>query len=221
MSMFQDYQSILLDIGQVAGCLTVALACGLFISLVYRWTHTESRYSTRFVNSIVALPMITAIVIMVIGNNLARAFGLVGAMSLIRFRTAIRDPEDITFIFFSLATGMAAGVGLHLTAITGTIFVSIVMYILSRVSYTYPKRPGLLLEFSSSEEKETLCRPVLEKHCKRYRPINVKSRKGGKSLQLSFYVTLKDVDQSEEFIRDLGRIQGVSRISLVFDEKPF
>jgi uncharacterized membrane protein YhiD involved in acid resistance len=165
--------------------------------------------------------MIMAIVIMVIGNNLARAFGLVGAMSLIRFRTAIRDPGDITFIFFSLATGMAAGVGLHLTAITGTIFVSIVMYILSRVSYMYPKRPGLLLEFSSSEKKETPYRPVLEKHCKRYRPINVKSRKGGESLQLSFYVTLKDVEQSEEFIREIGRIQGVSRISLVFDEKPF
>ena len=220
MSMFQDYQSILLGIGQVAGHLTVALTCGLFISLVYRWTHTESHYSTRLVNSLVALPMITAIVIMVIGNNLARAFGLVGAMSLIRFRTAIRDPEDITFIFFSLATGMAAGVGLHLTAITGTIFVSIVMYILSRVSYTYPQRPEFLLQFSSSEEKETLYRPVLEKHCKRYRPINVKSRKGGESLQLSFYVTLKDVDQSEEFIREIGRIQGVSRIRFTFPKAP-
>ena len=226
MSMFQDYQDILLGIGQVTGRLTVALACGFLITLVYRWTHTEPGYSTRFVNSIVSLPMITAIVVMVIGNNLARAFGLVGAMSLIRFRTAIRDPEDTVFIFFSLAAGMAAGVGLHSTAITGTMFIGIVTYILSRVSHTYARRLEFSLQFSPSGEEEdgeeeAPYLPVLGKYCKRYKPINVKSRKGGDLLELSFHVTLKDVDKSEKFIRELGRIQGVSRINLSFDKRAF
>ena len=225
MSMFQDYQDILLGIGQVTGRLTVALACGFLITIVYRWTHTGSGYSTRFVNSIVALPMITAIVVMVIGNNLARAFGLVGAMSLIRFRTAIKDPEDTVFIFFSLAVGMAAGVGLHSTAITGTMFIGIVIYILSQFSHTYARRLEFSLRFSLSGEQdgeaEAPYLPVLEKYCKRHRPTNVKSRKGGDLLELAFHVTLKDVDKSEKFIRELGWIQGVSRINLSFDKKSF
>lgn len=61
--------------------------------------------------------------------------------------------------------------------------------------------------------------PVLEKYCRRYKPVNVKSRKGGDSLEFSFYVTLKDVDQSEEFIRALGQIQGVNRINLSLDKR--
>jgi len=225
MSMFQDYQDILLGIGQVTGRLTVALACGFLITLVYRWTHTEPGYSTRFVNSIVSLPMITAIVVMVIGNNLARAFGLVGAMSLIRFRTAIKDPEDTFFIFFSLAVGMAAGVGLHSTAITGTMFIGIVTYILSQFSHTYARRLEFSLRFSLSGEQdgeeEAPYLPVLEKYCKRHRPTNVKSRKGGDLLELAFHVTLKDVDKSEKFIRELGRVQGISRINLSFDKRSF
>ncbi len=225
MSMFQDYQDILRGISQVIEPLTVALACGFLIALVYRWTHTEPGYSTRFVNSIVSLPMITAIVVMVIGNNLARAFGLVGAMSLIRFRTAIKDPEDTVFIFFSLAVGMAAGVGLHSTAITGTMFIGIVIYILSQFNHTYARRLEFLLRFSLSGEqdgeKEAPYLPVLEKYCKRHRPTNVKSRKGGDLLELSFHVTLKDVDKSEKFIRELGRIQGVSRINLSLDKRSF
>ena len=79
--------------------------------------------------------MITAIVLMVIGNNLARAFGLVGAMSIIRFRTAVKDTQDIVFIFFSLAVGMAAGVGYHLIAICGTVFVSLTMLVLTQFSH--------------------------------------------------------------------------------------
>ncbi|HEX8546828.1 MAG TPA: DUF4956 domain-containing protein, partial [Cytophagaceae bacterium] len=83
--------------------LMVALLCGILISLLYRWTYKGLSYSGNFVNTIILLTMITSVVIMVIGNNLATAFGLVGAMSIIRFRTAIKDSQDIMFIFFSLS----------------------------------------------------------------------------------------------------------------------
>jgi len=91
--------------------ITVALVCGLFISWLYRHTYKGPGYSITFVNSMVFLAMITAVVILVIGNNLARAFGLVGAMSIIRFRTAVKETQDIVYIFFALSVGMAAGVG--------------------------------------------------------------------------------------------------------------
>ena len=74
-------------------------------------------------SSLVTLAMITAVVIMAIGNNLARAFGLVGAMSIIRFRTAVKDTQDLVFIFLALAMGSAAGVGFHRLAVVATLVV--------------------------------------------------------------------------------------------------
>ena len=115
--------------------MIIALLCGLIISLFYKASYRGPHYSTSFVQALVVLSMVTSLVIMVIGNNLARAFGLVGAMSIIRFRTAVKDTQDIVFIFFSLAAGMAAGVGLKLPAFVGTIFIGSVLYFLSNSSF--------------------------------------------------------------------------------------
>ncbi|MCD4664693.1 MAG: DUF4956 domain-containing protein, partial [Bacteroidales bacterium] len=109
--------------------ILIALLCGLFIAWLYRKTYKGPGYSIGFLNSIVLLAMITSVVIMVIGNNLARAFGLVGTMSIIRFRTAIKDTQDIVYIFFGLAVGMAAGVGYYKIAIIGTLFIGFILYL--------------------------------------------------------------------------------------------
>ena len=123
--MFEEYQNLAVfpnSTADVLANLVVAFLCGLMMSIVYRLTYRGPSYSVTFVNSLVLLSIISAIVIMVIGNNIARAFGLVGAMSIIRFRTAIRDTMDLVFIFLSLALGMACGVGLNLLALLGTGF---------------------------------------------------------------------------------------------------
>ncbi len=215
MDIFQDYQTIA-GIIQVIGDLTAALVCGLLVSLLYRWTHRRPNYSITLVNSLPALSMITAVIIMVIGNNLARAFGLVGALSIVRFRMAVKDMRDIVFIFFSLAVGMAAGVGLHLIAITGTIFIGVSIFILSRMNHAHLRGREFLLRFSFtlSEEQELPYLPTLEEYCKRHRLINAKSLKKKDMLELSYYTNLKDRDKSGEFVRELGRIQGVTRVNL-------
>ena len=133
--MLQGFQNILITsitAEELLGNLFMALICGFTISLVYRSIYNGPNYSAKFVQSMVVLSMITALVIMVIGNNLARAFGLVGAMSIIRFRTAVKDTHDIVFIFFSLAVGMAAGVGLKVLAFFGTMFIGVIMLGLSK-----------------------------------------------------------------------------------------
>jgi len=203
--------------------MTVALACGFLISLLYRWTYRGPNYSIKFTNSIPPLSMITAVVIMVIGNNLARAFGLVGALSIIRFRTAIKDIQDIVFIFFSLAVGMAAGVGLHPVAITGTIFIGASILILSKIHYASPKRREFLLQFrfTSSGEQEAPYLPTLGEYCKQHKLINVRSLRNGDLLELSYYINLKAKDRSEEFVRQLGQVQDVSQVNLFFDEEQF
>jgi len=126
--MPQDFQGILnlsVTFSDVLANLMVSLVCGLIIAFFYKLTYKGAGYTNSFIVSLVVLSLITTVIIMVIGNNLARAFGLVGAMSIIRFRTAVKETLDIIFIFFSLAIGMAAGIGLPSIAIGGTLFIEI------------------------------------------------------------------------------------------------
>ena len=165
--------------------------------------------------------MITSIVIMVIGNNLARAFGLVGSMAIIRFRLAIKDTQDIVFIFFALAAGMAAGVGLHMIAIAGTIFIGIVILLLSKSNYASPYKREYLLQFqfSSDDDEASPYVPVLKKYCKKYKLINIKSLGENELLELSYYVILKSKERGKEFISQLEHIERVTNINLFFEEE--
>lgn len=202
--------------------ITVALLCGIFIGWIYRLTYKGPGYSNSFVNSTVILSMITALVIMAIGNNLARAFGLVGAMSIIRFRTAVKDTQDIIYIFFALSVGMAAGVGYHKLAITGTLYIGLVLFFFSKTNMAAPKKKEYLLQFSYSPNGEDtpLYIPVLKKHCRRYKVINVKSLGDEQqNLELSYYVKLKEEQKSTAFTRELQQSKGVNHLNLFFDEE--
>ncbi len=222
--MLQGFETIIsrtINFNQVAGNLIFALMCGLFIAIIYRSTYKGPNYSPTFVQSIVLLSMITALVIMVIGNNLARAFGLVGAMSIIRFRTAVKDTQDIVFIFFSLAVGMAAGVGLKFIAVAGTGFIGLVLLILSHANFAVPKKEEFLIQFHSEmPEGKTPYLGVMEKHCKQHRLINMQSLGVEDMFELSFYVKMRNKVKSAEFIRELNLVPHLSNIRFFFDEEP-
>ena len=125
----------------------MAFAFGLLIATLYRYTHQGFSYSPDFVNTLIIITMVTAIVIMVIGNNLARAFGLVGAMSIIRFRTALKESRDIAFIFFGLAAGMAAGAGNHLIGIVAVPMISLIILVLYWTTYGKAEPTDYLVKF--------------------------------------------------------------------------
>lgn len=225
--MFDEFQNINLlpaTGSEIMGNILVALVCGYVISWIYRHTYRGPGYSIPFVNSIVLLSMITAIVIMVIGNNLARAFGLVGAMSIIRFRTAVKDTQDIVYLFFALAIGMAAGVGYYKIALTGTFFVGLIIYVFSKSKFSIPRQEEYLLQFNFLSEKETDIPPyqtAFNKHCRKYTTISVKSVDEKGLLELSYHVKLKDREKSQDFVKDLNKIQGVQSINLFYDEELF
>jgi len=201
--------------------ILVALLCGLFISWLYRKTYKGPGYSLAFINSIVLLAMITSIVIMVIGNSLARAFGLVGAMSIIRFRTAIKDTQDIVFIFFGLSIGLAAGVGYHKIAIIGTLFISLIVLLLSKIGISSPDQKEYLLQFmfSSNGSETPSYLPVIKQYCRRHNVINARSIGDPGIIELSYYIKLKNERQNNEFIQRLQKANGVKQINLFFDEE--
>jgi uncharacterized membrane protein YhiD involved in acid resistance len=224
--MYQDLQNIFnfsLSISQILFNTSVALLCGLLISVFYKWTYRGPNYSSTFVNSLIILSMITAVVIMVIGNNLARAFGLVGAMSIIRFRTAVKDTQDIVFLFFALAVGLAAGVGLHSLALIGTLFISTVIWVLYQLDYANPRKKDFLLQFmlQSEDEEAVPYLTVFKDYCKSYKLINVKSYEDGQILELSFYINLKDKGKTDSFVKALDELGEISQVNLFFDELQF
>lgn len=211
-----------LTAGQIAANLGVALACSVLIALLYRWTYRGTSYATTFTNSLVTLALITAVVMMVIGNNLARAFGLVGAMSIIRFRTAVKDTQDLVFIFLSLAVGLAAGVGLHRLAFVGTLFIGLTIVLLSFTrTATAGRRPYLLqMQTTPTDTGTPAYQAVLDTWCRTHQVVNVKSL-GNERLEVSFYIRLRQRDQAQALIQNLHRTPGVEQVNLFFDDESF
>lgn len=223
--MIQDLNNIFqfsFTATEIVQNLFVALICGLLVSFFYRKSYMGPGFLNSFLNAMVILSMITAIVIMIIGNNLARAFGLVGAMSIIRFRTAVKETQDIIYIFFSLAVGMAAGVGLHKLALLSTLVIGIVSIILSKSNLITPSQKEFLLQFSiAGTGDDGDIKRLLEKYCKSFRLINAKSVNGNKQVEYSYYVSFKKNLSNADFLNELRLIEGIAQINLFFDEESF
>lgn len=212
-----------LTIKDVFGRLLIALICGLMISVFYRLSYRGLSYSSTFVNALILLTMITSVVIMVIGNNLAAAFGLVGAMSIIRFRTAVKDTQDIMFIFFALAIGLACGVDFTSVAVAGTLFIGTVFLVIVRVNLSAPRRRDFLLQLMISGEQtdNTELDEILGKYCGRFKVVNVKAvgEEANNMLEVSYYIKLKREDNSQVFIKEVKSVKGVKYANLFFDEE--
>lgn len=221
--MFEDFQNFDLfpvTIYTVIGNLLVSFLCGVTISMVYRFVYKGPSYSVTFVNSLVILSMITSVVILVIGNNLARAFGLVGAMSIIRFRTAVRDVQDIVFIFFALGVGMAAGVGLYSVAISATLIISIAIILLSISNFGHTKKREFLLQitYTSNEANEATLEQILKKHCRKIKLVNLKNVGSDNVLEAFYHVSLKQEKKNSLLVADLNAAKILMNVNLYFDE---
>jgi len=208
----------------MAGNLATAFVCGLVMSWLYRHTYRGTAYSMTFDRSLVTLTIITAIVIAVIGNNLARAFGLVGAMSIVRFRTAVKDAQDLVFIFFSLAVGLASGVGLYLLAMGGTLFVGAVIFVMARTNYGALDQRELVVQLryagQAGEEPASVLGPVLSRFCRDTNLLGARSADDERMLDLTYYVRLLAPGTAAALTSQLAALPQVDRVNVFYDEEP-
>jgi uncharacterized membrane protein YhiD involved in acid resistance len=195
---------------------------GLFIAWTYRSTHRQLTASFSFVNTLIMLSMIMTLVMMVIGNNIARAFGLAGAMSIIRFRTVVKDTRDTAFVFFAIASGMGSGTGNLRLSILGTLLVGFFIFVLHWTRHGAISRNEFLLTLRmlppESEEERKIYLPLFERFLSTHRLVSVKSTKMGDSLKLTFHVVMRDPKQTEVFISELSGLEGLHRVSLSFGD---
>lgn len=210
------------DSGDVISSLVVALLCGIVIALIYRRTYRGTSYAPSFVRSMVILPMVTALVMLVIGSNLARAFGLVGAMSIIRFRTAVKDTHDIVFIFFTLAVGLASGVGMYAAAWLGTAAIGLTVMATTGFSFGHLHRNAMLLEFQYKGEKgepEPSYQLVLDRCCRESSVLSVRQPGIGDDLAITLHVRLKAGINESTFVSELRKADRVSNVNLYYDDE--
>jgi len=208
--------------GDVVVNVTLAFVLGLFIAWVYRSTHRQMTVSFSFVNTLVLLSMLMALVMMVIGNNIARAFGLAGAMSIIRFRTVVKDTRDTAFVFFSLGAGMAAGTGNLMIAVLGSLLIGLYIGILHWSRHGAISRNEYMVSFqmlpTDDLRESKIYEPVFKRFCRGFHLVSVKSERLGEFIKLTFHLTLKNPDESEILVSELSNLEGLHKVALNFGE---
>ncbi len=186
-----------------------AFAIGLFIFLIYKKTFSGVMYSSGFAMTMVGLSMVTTLVIMAVTSNIVLSLGMVGALSIVRFRAAIKEPMEIVFLFWSLATGIIIGAGLIPLAVVGAVIVGIVLLIFAnRKSHTNPYIVVLSCD-SDAGEKEALelLGASVEKYVVKTKTVNP----GG--IEITAEIRVKDA--GTEFINKLCSVNGVENASLI------
>jgi hypothetical protein len=141
----QEIFNFSITLREVVGNTLWAALCGAVISTFYFIAFKNVSYSINIIKSIVMLTMITAFVMMVVGDNLAQAFSMVGILSIIRFRTAMKGAQDFMFLFFALGIGLACGEGLYLVALSGCLLIGIVTVGMTQASNTFQHKDYFLV----------------------------------------------------------------------------
>jgi hypothetical protein len=198
--------------------LILSFILGLVVSYIYKLTHKGLSYSQSFMITNVFVSVIVCMVIMIIGNNLARAFALVGALSIIRFRTVVKDTKDTAYIFWSLAAGMASGTGSYFLAIFGTIFITLIAFVLHRTDFGSIVKSEFILQFRIESNNNTLAEKynkVISDFSKSNILLSSESSDDNKSIKLNFDVVLKDEKKHTELLSNLSKLKGISELTII------
>lgn len=198
-----------LSIIDIGVAMILSLALGLFIMAVYKKTFKGVMYSQSFCISLLAMTLITTLIILAITSNVILSLGMVGALSIVRFRSAIKEPMDIAFLFWSISVGIVTGAGLISLAVLGSIFIGVVMILF--VNKNSNDNPYILIVNCENELSETEVETILKKQLKKY---VVKSKTVSKDgIEITFEIRLKDM--ATNFINEISSLEGIKKALLV------
>ena len=197
------------SIPDIIVALLVSFALGLFIYFVYVKTFKGVMSSSSFGISIIAMNLITTLIILAVSSNLIASLGMVGALSIVRFRTVVKEPLDLVYLFWSITIGIVVGVGLIPLAIIGSIVIGVILFVFAnrRVNDT----PYVVVISCDGEQSETQSLNLLGGHTKKH-VIKAKSV-SQEGVELTIEVRLKE--SSSQFVNALMSINGVSNATLV------
>ena len=193
----------------MAIALVLAFGIGMFIFLVYKKTYQGVMYSSSFGTTLVALTMITTVVILAVTSNVVLSLGMVGALSIVRFRTAIKEPLDIAFLFWAIAVGIVLAAGMLPLAVIGSVIIGVILLVfVNKKSHCNPYIVVLSCTDSAAEKN---AKSFLDKQVQR---CVVKSKTAQKGMiELNLEIRMKD--DNTDFINALSEMNGVNSAVLV------
>ena len=206
-SFLENVSSV--SILDMAVALVLAFGIGMFIFLVYKKTYQGVMYSSSFGTTLVALTMITTVVILAVTSNVVLSLGMVGALSIVRFRTAIKEPLDIAFLFWSIAVGIVLAAGMIPLAVIGSVVIGVILLVfVNKKSHTNPYIVVVQCTDRMAEEKATA---YLKSNCER---CVIKSKSAQKGcIEMNLEIRLKSDDTG--FINELSDMNGINSAVLV------
>ena len=210
-----DYGMAPLDLPKLVMALLLSFLCGQSIAWIYMATHSGLSYSKSFTNSLVLMPLLVALVMQVLNNNLVTAFGLMAIFAIVRFRNVLRDTLDTGYVLTVIVLGMACGTAKFATAVIGCLTVVFVLLALWYISFGSRHRFDLILNLHwarSPDELASLQR-LLERHSLKSYCTSQRSNSQQEGVDLSYRLLLRDPNRSEELLHELRTLEGVSRLT--------
>lgn len=200
--------------------LMLAFLLGTIIAVLYIKTFQGLSYSRNFIHCLVLCPLVVSVAMQAIGDNLARGIGMVGAVSLIRFRSSLKDPRDLFFLFASLAVGVSCGVNSYAIGVIGTVGFIFASVVLSQTSFGASNQYDGLLRFniSMSVRENANLEKLLMEYCKAFALITIREIAQGDRLDYSYQIKLKKGRSYDEFITKLHAVDSVKGVNLMLQE---
>lgn len=218
-SIINTFQTTPLDIETTLITMATALVMGLLISFTYIFTSDKEDYHNSLCYTLVLVPVVASVVIMLIGNSIASALSISGAFALVRFRSESGSPKNIAYIFATVGIGLACGIGYYICAVIFTLFLCIVMFILTKLNFggsrTMKRRLKILvpenLDFAGAFDD------LISKYSLSHKLFKVSTLDLGSIYELDYKIIMKDDTQTKDFIDELRCRNGNLSVSLLFD----
>ncbi len=201
--------------------LSLLLAFGLaqLIGAVYVWTFRGMSYSTGLVHAMVLGSTIAAALMLAIGNSVAAGLGIAGGLALVRFRTALRDPRDMIFVFAALGVGIASGLGAHMVAVFASVVFCAAVFTLTVSEFGSQRRFDGLLRFQLPiTANETEVMSLLRRHSAFVALVTLREVAQGQAMEHAYQVRLADSKHRVALVQDLERVPGIQDVSLLLQE---
>jgi uncharacterized membrane protein YhiD involved in acid resistance len=216
MSAASSSQSLSLQ--HVISAMLLSFVLCSVIAKLYQLTFQSLSYSRSFVHTLILGGMIVCMVMMSMGDSLARGIGVLGALSLIRFRTVVRDPRDMMFLFATLGLGIACGAGMFAVAVTGCLLLSSVVVLLHWAPFATHRRYEAMLRFLVEANDDTAREEVdkvLAECCSAYMLIAMREAVQGDLLEYSYQVRLVDPSYQVDIVKKLEALDTIAEVNLV------
>jgi hypothetical protein len=195
--------------------ILLAFACGHAIAWMYMWTHSGLSYSRSYVNTLILMPVVVAMVMMILSNNLVLAFGLMAIFAMVRYRSVLRDTLDTAYVLAVIVIGLACGTLKFTSAIIGCVATAAIMFYLWFTRFGTRSRYDMIVNIQWVRPAGELgdLRELLDRHSRRTVCASQRSNEGYSGLDLSYRLLMRDPDRCDELVDELRGMEGVARVT--------